>query len=74
MKNKIIISIIKIVVLFCISFTLVFIFDLLFHISRDTKELFIRVMITAIPFAVTILYSDYTAGHLVPADFQLFII
>ncbi|CCY89555.1 unknown [Bacteroides sp. CAG:1076] len=59
MKNKIIISIIKIVVLFCISFTLVFIFDLLFHISRDTKELFIRVMITAIPFAVTILYSDY---------------
>lgn len=59
MKNKIIISIIKIVVLFCISFTLVFIFDLLFHISRDTKELFIRVMITTIPFAVTILYSDY---------------
>ena len=59
MKNKIIISIIKIVVLFCISFTLVFIFDLLFYISRDTKELFIRVMITAIPFVVTILYSDY---------------
>lgn len=59
MINNMLLSLIKIIALFCISLTLTCLFDLAFNTSESFSHLFRQSVITTTPFALTILYTDY---------------
>ncbi len=59
MNKHILFFLAKIIALFCLSFALVYVSNLMLDISKDTSGLCRESVITTLPFALALLYSDY---------------
>lgn len=59
MTKHILFSLAKIIALLCLSFALVYVSNLMLDISKDTSGLCRESVITTLPFALALLYSDY---------------
>lgn len=59
MTKHILFSLAKIIALFCLSFTLVYVSNLLLDISKEISGLCRESIITTLPFALAVLYADY---------------